>query len=74
MFIIHFIDVVSKQGHKNKYESYNQNTSYSLPLKAKRKLFDRNSLSPIAGILEISNTTLFYLYKGHILILHCEII
>lgn len=73
MFIIHFIDVVSMQGHKNKYESYNQNTSYSLPLKAKRKLFDRNSLSPIV-ILEISNTTLFYLYKGYILILHCEII
>jgi len=61
LFIINVIDVESKQGHKKKYESNYQNTSYSLPLKAKRKLFDRNSFSPIAGILENSNITLIYL-------------
>jgi len=47
--IINVIDVESKQGNNIKYESNNQNASYSLPLKAKRKLFDRNSFSPIAG-------------------------
>lgn len=57
LFIINVIDVESKQGHKKKYESNYQNTSYSLPLKAKRKLFDRNSFSPI----ENSNITLIYL-------------
>jgi len=61
LFIINVIDVESKQGHKKKYESNYQNTSYSLPLKAKRKLFDRNSFSPIVGILENLNITLIYL-------------
>eukprot|EP00102_Acyrthosiphon_pisum_P019468 XP_016656678.1 PREDICTED: uncharacterized protein LOC107882601 [Acyrthosiphon pisum] len=44
------LDVESKEGHKKKYESTYQNASYSLPLKAKRKLFDRNSFSPIPAL------------------------
>ncbi|XP_025408478.1 uncharacterized protein LOC112682171 [Sipha flava] len=47
------LDVESKQDHNIKYKSNNQN--YSLPLKAKRKLFDRNSFSPIAAFPQEHN-------------------